>query len=304
MADVQKENGFTPVAHELIEAAAKFKFNATQFRIILIVWRYTYGFHRKDHDFSLSFLQENTGLPESSIKRETSNLIRYNVLVVTQKETSVKPRRLSFNKNYDEWEIQKSGDSMDEQLDLFSIPGVSDLNPPNDGDRGIRFEPPGVSDLNPQEPVLGYQKRPPDKDISSLNISFKDKEALFDEFYKIYPRKVSRKKARESWKRLCKHNSFNPDEAIAFTNNFVETCKLLETETKFIPYPATYLNQERWKDYPTVDPEGLASSNNDTLSENLDFLKKQMGGAGVDGERGQLNSGEGYCGLPEQRPES
>lgn len=163
MEGPQLEDGYTRVANEILEQVARRKFNATQLRIIMIIWRYTYGYRRKDHDFALTFLQQLTSLPASTVKREVGLLIKSQVLIVTQKETSVLPRRLSFNKHYEQWIIQKSGDEMEQEHDLFTSSEVSDLSPQESGDsetRGIRFDTPEVSDLSPQVEVSRYQIRP------------------------------------------------------------------------------------------------------------------------------------------------
>lgn len=108
MADVQPENGYTRIADELLERVPRYKFNGTQLRIILIVWRYTYGFGRKDHEMSISFFSNATGLGKTQIDRELKNLIGRNVLVITQHSSYTQSRKLSFNKNYDEWGIEKA----------------------------------------------------------------------------------------------------------------------------------------------------------------------------------------------------
>ncbi|AIQ54540.1 replication protein [Paenibacillus sp. FSL R7-0331] len=260
MEGPQLEDGYTRVANEILEQVARRKFNATQLRIIMIIWRYTYGYRRKDHDFALTFLQQLTSLPASTVKREVGLLIKSQVLIVTQKETSVLPRRLSFNKHYEQWIIQKSGDEMEQEHDLFTSSEVSDLSPQESGDsetRGIRFDTPEVSDLSPQVEVSRYQIRPPLKEIKILKKSFKEKKAMFDDFYQNYPRKVSKDAAKKAWEKLCKAGDFDPDIAIHNTGNFAETCKLLETDKKFIPHPSTFLNQKRFDDYPVVDPEGM-----------------------------------------------
>ncbi|WP_025706237.1 replication protein [Paenibacillus graminis] len=260
MEGPQLEDGYTRVANEILEQVARRKFNATQLRIIMIIWRYTYGYRRKDHDFALTFLQQLTSLPASTVKREVGLLIKSAVLIVTQKETSVLPRRLSFNKHYEQWIIQKSGDEMEQEHDLFTSSEVSDLNPPESEDseiRGIRFDTPEVSDLSPQVDVSRYQIRPPLKEIKILKKSFKEKIARFDDFYQNYPRKVSKDAAKKAWEKLCKIEGLDTDMVIQNTANFTETCKLLQTEKKYIPHPSTFLNQKRYEDYTVVDPEGL-----------------------------------------------
>lgn len=104
----QLEDGYTRVANELLEQIPKFKFNGTQLRIILIIWRFTYGFNRKDHEMSLTFFIKATQLGKTQIDRELTTLIDSNVLIVTEEPTYTKSRKLGFNKNYDEWLIECS----------------------------------------------------------------------------------------------------------------------------------------------------------------------------------------------------
>jgi phage replication O-like protein O len=104
----QLEDGYTRIANELLENLPRFKFNGTQLRIIMVVWRFTYGFKRKDHEMSLSFFVKATGLGKTQLDRELSNLISYNVLIVTEESTYTKSRKLGFNKHFDEWKIENS----------------------------------------------------------------------------------------------------------------------------------------------------------------------------------------------------
>lgn len=191
---------------------------------------------------------------------------------------------LGFNKDYANWKPDVAPTSTSMQMDLFST------------DVHVGSEPTymSVQDGRSTDVRVDQERKYLKKDI-------KERIALFETFYFEYPRKVSRKKAEESWKRLCKQSDFDPETAIMNTINFAQTCKLLETETKFIPHPSTYLNQRRYEDYPIVDPEGLAKGK-DKLSDNLDFLRKQLEGSHEQG-RGQLTSGEGVGSLSEKRTE-
>jgi predicted phage replisome organizer len=70
---------------------------------------------------------------------------------------------------------------------------------------------------------------------------------LFDRFWVVYPRKVGKKDAVKAWSKL------KPDEALTIQIiEGVERWKLSTQWTKdggqYIPYPATFLNGERWKD--------------------------------------------------------
>lgn len=103
MANVQAENGYTKIANELLEIVMQQKFNGTQFKIIMALWRFTYGFNRKKHEMSLSFLSKATGLHKQRIKNDLDKLIEQKVILVVSESSFTSSRELSFNKNYDEW---------------------------------------------------------------------------------------------------------------------------------------------------------------------------------------------------------
>ena len=107
MASPQTENGFTRIANELMEVIPLYKFNGTQFRILFVVLRYTYGFQRKSHELSLTFIADSTGMHKQQIKRELDILIKNKVLIEEEPPSFNKPRIIRFNKNYNEWLISR-----------------------------------------------------------------------------------------------------------------------------------------------------------------------------------------------------
>jgi len=96
----QLEDGHTRIAHEILTNTAKLKLNGTQFRIILIVWRYTYGFHRKETDLSVSFFAEALSISKRQIQRELNAMIDIGIIVEKNKPTFNKSRVIAFNKLY------------------------------------------------------------------------------------------------------------------------------------------------------------------------------------------------------------
>jgi len=294
MASPQKEKGFTPIANEILDETCRYKFNGAQLRIIIKIWRLTYGYSRKDHDFSITFLSQVTGLSESAVKKELRFLINSQVLVVTKDATRSKSRMLSFEKDYEKWTVERSEEELKEQLDLFDQ--GHDCIPNNEETRsneGHDCTPLEGHDCIPNSDYEGHDCTPI-KRKKILKKSIKEKKELFDQFYTIYPRKISRKKAEESWNRLCAHDEFDPEQAINNTLNFLETCKLLETETKYIPHPATFLNQKRYEDYPVIDPEGLAQSKS-TFDQNKELL---LGGDQFDRATSEIPALQSFGSLP------
>ena len=85
MANPQKENGYTTIANELLEAIYCGKFSPTEFKMLLFILRYTYGFNRKVARLSNSFISGGTKIHEVAVSRAITSLIRDNVLIEQEK---------------------------------------------------------------------------------------------------------------------------------------------------------------------------------------------------------------------------
>lgn len=70
----------------------------------------------------------------------------------------------------------------------------------------------------------------------------------FDIFYQSYPKKVGKDKAKESWKKK------RPplDIVLQALQWQIQSEDWKKESGKYIPHPATYLNQGRWQDEPPV----------------------------------------------------
>ena len=70
-------------------------------------------------------------------------------------------------------------------------------------------------------------------------------DITFEQFYKLYPRKVGRFLAKKCFTKLSKK-----DKKLAYDGlvNYIKYWKASETEKQFIPHPSTFLNQKRWED--------------------------------------------------------
>jgi phage replication O-like protein O len=105
MASPQKEEGYTPIANELLEQVFQQSLNGTQFRIILVVFRYTYGFSRKNHELSESFISKALNVHKKQVSRELNELITKGIIRVDREATFTTPRVISINKNYVNWQL-------------------------------------------------------------------------------------------------------------------------------------------------------------------------------------------------------
>lgn len=83
-----------------------------------------------------------------------------------------------------------------------------------------------------------------DTDTEKNNIrSLKLADSSFAEFWKLYPRRIGKGAAEKSWQKAVKVAPV--DVILAGARNYV-----WPKDPQFIPHPATWLNQHRWKDEP------------------------------------------------------
>jgi hypothetical protein len=72
----------------------------------------------------------------------------------------------------------------------------------------------------------------------------------FDEFWKLYPRRIAKNKAFLKWRRL------KTDQRRAALDH-LNRQPFADVDLQFVPHPTTYLNQERWIDESDPRPEDL-----------------------------------------------
>ena len=114
---------------------------------------------------------------------------------------------------------------------------------------------------------------PPDVEIIDRE------EVWFREFWKEYPRHKAKAAAEKSFRKLCTGEKIF-SEIMDGLKRSRERWERLGTEPRFIPYPSTWLNQERWED--EEDPEQRSS--NPFLRSLIDDMQK--------GENNEYNGNE------------
>ena len=76
--------------------------------------------------------------------------------------------------------------------------------------------------------------------------SFDHIEENFKEFWKLYPKRIAKTKAKVSFARALKTTS--SDVILQGVKNYLKKIEIEKTENKFIAHPTTWLNQCRWED--------------------------------------------------------
>ncbi len=69
----------------------------------------------------------------------------------------------------------------------------------------------------------------------------------FENFWSLYPRKVSKKQTQKIWKKLKLTDELY-EKILKALQDYKQTESWLKRNGQFIPYPSTWLNQERWDD--------------------------------------------------------
>ena len=187
MANPQTENGHTRIANELMQAIYGAKFNGTQRSIIDVVMRYTYGFSRKSHAISVSFLVEATGYDRRQISRELKNLIAMKVIIETKAPTYSQSRELMLNKNYSEWE-RKS-------LPIFTPTPIS--TPSSNSPTDVQSTTTTDGEFTT---TTDGNFTPQDKQNIKQNIK-QDVQMCFDKLWGLYPSKKGKGKVSAKCKR-------------------------------------------------------------------------------------------------------
>lgn len=106
---------------------------------------------------------------------------------------------------------------------------------------------------------------------TSINSNKYDQTPFFNDFWEIYPKKVGKGTALNSFKRKVKN-----EETFNLIKQDLEKRKgyeeWLKKNGKFIPHPSTYLNQERWLDEYEISNQRKPFDQVEDQVVNYDFV--------------------------------
>lgn len=106
MAEENKElKNYTRIFNPLLEALGRQYKNMTssEYALIMVIIRSTYGWKQKSHPFSTSLLAERTGMPERHVKRAVKSLITKGILIDYGIDKKTRCKILGLNKKYSQW---------------------------------------------------------------------------------------------------------------------------------------------------------------------------------------------------------
>jgi phage replication O-like protein O len=106
MLTPQKENGYTAIANELMEALIKYKLPSSEIRCLLFIIRKTYGYNKKTDAISLSQFVKATSLNRKAVARALKSLNNKNLIYVEKggvKNDTILTSKYRLNKRYKSW---------------------------------------------------------------------------------------------------------------------------------------------------------------------------------------------------------
>ena|SRR3990167_529496 len=102
MAYPQKENGYTAIANEIMEALAKIRIPGEARQMLDVIIRKTYGYNKKFDMISTSQFMQLTGLKRFIIHRARKRLLLAKLITISKNDNS-QILTYSFQKNYEKW---------------------------------------------------------------------------------------------------------------------------------------------------------------------------------------------------------
>ncbi len=222
MANPQAENGHIDIANELGEAFQKLQLSGYQWRILWVIFRQTYGWHRKMHQISLSTFEKCTNIPQKKLVPALKDLVCRKVIV---KDPTGYTASYGLQKDWESWKNPSPNGESPQGESLRREINPSPKREGNSSPNGETYK----------------EKKKVKKDMRDPS------NPTFKEFYATYPRKKARRAAERAWANL------NPaPELVQTILSALEKQKRSEDWGKengrFIPYPATWLNGRRWED--------------------------------------------------------
>ena len=187
----QIEDGYTAIAHELLDEIYKLKMSGSEFQVLLFLIRNTYGFKKKFVKVSASSIARNTAIPIRAV-RKTIKQLRQKKLIISAKNDTDSTRVYKdedkrslthgINKDYSMWRYERS---VPKTTPTISAKNDTHISAKNDTDVGF------LPIRRNKEKEREKSARDLPKTISPKVIQFVDNFA--DHVLKKYPTTAPRK---------------------------------------------------------------------------------------------------------------
>ena len=104
MASPQKEDGYTRIANEIMEALCQVNLSPHESRVLWFLLRKTYGWGKKSDWITLSQFSKSVGLDRRHVWRTLKNLSAKKGMIVISRDDKSRPT-YGFQKDYSKWRM-------------------------------------------------------------------------------------------------------------------------------------------------------------------------------------------------------
>lgn len=225
MANPQLENGYTSIANEILDNLCKLSLNGTELKVVICIFRYTFGFRRKSHKLSASFIARWGKCDVRAVKRALKKLQEDKIIICVNSEMRGVTSELMFNKNYEQW-IPTSGQNVTSGQIVTSGQNVTGA----------------VVKSSPDQCHFDHTRKEKLKE--------KSKEKYYDDFFEKLWKEYPKKKGKSAVSKKAKKVLYEEGESVVLEAIKAYKAEIQEngTEEKYILHGSTFFNG-RWRDY-------------------------------------------------------
>lgn len=297
MANPQLENGYTEIAHELIEAFCRTPLGKTESQIIWAVIRKTYGWKKKSDQISISQLCELTHKSRRMIIYGTQNLESKKIIKVIRKRgrgNINEVNEISLNKNHTEWVVQEKSRSYAKTLKYQKKSyenRAKGVVQEKRGSASILHQ--GVvqetvkgsaSILHPQKQLTKATTTKERTTLSEFAFKYRGKGFFirgkrlegFDRFWNIWEDKNGKSAAAYSWLKISPMTDSVVDKICEGAENYNVKRREILLKNGTPKMAQGWLSDERWNDEFKINPlKGVVSEKGLRTAENLKSWMKE-----------------------------
>ena len=251
MANPQIENGYTAVANEILDNLYKLSLNGTELKVINCIFRYTFGFHRKSHKLSASFIARWGNCDLRAVKRALKKLQQDRIIICINSEQRGVTAELMFNKNYEQW--RTGGQNV--------TGGENDTGGQSDTGVVVKMSP---------EPVVKMTHKKIKKE--NKNIKTKYYDDFFEKVWKSYP--LKRGKSDVTQKAKKELYEAGEEVVLGAVNSYIAEIKENGTTERYIMHGSRFFNG-RWRDYIKEPEPHVEVTAEETAEEPIDLWSEE-----------------------------
>lgn len=225
MANPQVENGYTAIANEILDHLYKQSLNGTELKVVMCILRYTFGFRRKSHKLSASFIARWGNCDSRAVKRALKKLQQDRIVICINSEQRGVTAELMFNKNYEQW--CTGGQNV--------TGGKNDTGGQNVTGVVVKMTP---------EPVVKMTPKKIKKEKQNIN------KNIYDDFFEKVWREYPRKKGKSEVNKNAKKELYEAGERVVLgaINFYKAELEKYGTAEQYMLYGSTFFNG-RWREY-------------------------------------------------------